>query len=152
MSLRRRIERLTEKRGNTFASDPEQERGDLKFTILIVDDKRERLATLSAVLEHNGYDVISALNGSDALRLLLTNPVDLVVLDYYMPVMSGGTVAMEMRRMYPAIPIIIYSGALTLPDLVISMVDGFISTSEEPEILLSKISELLQPVLAKAAS
>jgi len=107
---------------------------------------------LSAVLEVNGYEVLSALNGSDALQLVASTSVDLVVLDYYMPIMSGGTVAMEMRRMLPNLPIIIYSGALTLPDLVISMVDGFISTGEEPEALLAKIAELLHPELEQAAS
>jgi CheY-like chemotaxis protein len=124
----------------------------VRSKILIVDDKRERLTILSAVLEVNGYEVLSALNGSDALRLVASTSVDLVVLDYYMPIMSGGTVAMEMRSMLPNLPIIIYSGALTLPDLVISMVDGFISTSEEPEALLAKIAELLHPELAAAAS
>ena len=124
----------------------------MKDRILIVDDKRERLVMLSAVLEANGYEVLSALNGSDALQLVASTSVDLVVLDYYMPIMSGGTVAMEMRSMLPDLPIIIYSGALTLPDLVISMVDGFISTSEEPEALLAKIAELLHPELEQAAS
>jgi CheY-like chemotaxis protein len=123
----------------------------VQFSILIVDDQVDRLTTLSAVLESNSYHVLTALNGGDALRLLEATQVDLVVLDYYMPVMNGGTAAMEMRRLYPAIPIIIYSGALTLPDLVISIVDGFISTSEEPEVLLTKISDLLRPTLAHTA-
>jgi DNA-binding NtrC family response regulator len=124
----------------------------VKSTILIVDDQRERLQILSAVLRRHGYDVLTALNGSDALRLMTLVRVDLVVLDYYMPIMNGGTVAMEIRRMYPDIPIIIYSGALTLPDMVIAMVDGFISTSEEPNALLDKIFELLRPALSKVAS
>lgn len=120
------------------------------FSILIVDDKRQRLETLSAVLHQNGYEVLTALNGSDALRLITATHVDLVVLDYYMPIMNGGTVAVEIRRMYPDMPIIIYSGALTLPDIVIAMVDGFISTSEESEALLDKIADLLRPAMASA--
>jgi hypothetical protein len=60
-------------------------------------------------------------------------------------------VATKMRRLRPNVPIIIFSGALTLPELVIAMVDGFISTSDEPEMLLQKISELLSHVQAQAS-
>ena len=51
--------------------------------------------------------------------------------------------AREMRRMRPVVPIIIFSGALTLPDRVMAMIDGFVSTSEEPEVLLRAIDQLL---------
>jgi CheY-like chemotaxis protein len=126
-------------------SDPQ------KPTLLYVDDHPERLVVLKAVLESTGYQVLTADSALKGLEIFLAEPVDLVVLDYYMPSMDGGAVATKMRRLRPSVPIIIFSGALTLPELVIAMVDGFISTSDEPELLLQKISELLNHVQAQAS-
>jgi CheY-like chemotaxis protein len=122
-----------------------------KPTLLYVDDHPERLVVLKAVLESTGYNVLIADSALKGLEVFLAEPIDLVVLDYYMPSMDGGAVATKMRRLRPNVPIIIFSGALTLPELVIAMVDGFISTSDEPEMLLQKISELLNHVQAQAS-
>ncbi|MCU1283721.1 MAG: response regulator receiver protein [Acidobacteriales bacterium] len=122
-----------------------------KPTLLYIDDKPERLVVLKAVLESTGYRVLTADSGLRGLELFLAEPIDLVILDYYMPSMDGGAVATKMRRLRPNVPIIIFSGALTLPELVIAMVDGYISTSEEPELLLEKIGTLLSHVRATAS-
>jgi CheY-like chemotaxis protein len=116
-------------------------------TVLIVDDQAERLLTLSAILDRNGYHTLTAMRGEDALKLLEIARVDLVVLDFYMPSMDGSEVARQMRRSHPDIPIVIFSGALTLPDRVVAMIDGFVSSGEEPEVLLRTIAGLL-PVQA----
>lgn len=119
--------------------------------LLYVDDKPERLELLKVLLETRGYQVITALNGPDGLRSFLTHKIKLAILDYYMPSMDGGAVALQMRQLRSDIPIIIFSGALTLPDRVMAAIDGFINTSEEPEVLLAKIAELV-PVPQAAAS
>jgi CheY-like chemotaxis protein len=118
--------------------------------LLYVDDKPERLELLKVLLETRGYHVITALNGPDGLRSFLTHKIKLAILDYYMPSMDGGAVALQMRQLRSDIPIIIFSGALTLPDRVMAAIDGFINTSEEPEVLLAKIAELV-PVPQVAA-
>lgn len=120
-------------------------------TVLYVDDKPERVELLKALLETRGYEVITALNGHDGLHNFLTNKIELAILDYYMPSMDGGAVALKMRQLRSNIPIIIFSGALTLPDRVMSAIDGFINTSEEPEVLLARIAELV-PLEQAAAS
>lgn len=122
-----------------------------KATLLYVDDKPERLELLRSVLESKGYDVITAHDGRDGLRTFVSHKIKLVILDYYMPSMNGGAVAIEMRNLRPDVPIIIFSGALTLPDRVMAAIDGFISTSEEPELLLQKIAELLPAPHSKAS-
>ncbi|MEO5936514.1 MAG: response regulator [Terriglobales bacterium] len=119
--------------------------------LLYVDDKPARLEVLKAILEARGYQVITALNGPDGLRSFLTHKIKLAILDYYMPSMDGGAVALQMRQLRSDIPIIIFSGALTLPDRVMAAIDGFINTSEEPEVLLAKIAELV-PIPQAAAS
>jgi hypothetical protein len=58
---------------------------------------------------------------------------------------------MEMKRLQPFVPIIIFSGSFTLPEMVIALVDGFVSTSDEPDALLEKVSELLMKKAARAS-
>ncbi len=59
------------------------------FQILVVDDDKNTRRLLRAVLEQNGYTVITAANGEDAMDQLAQHAVDLVVLDIMMPGMDG---------------------------------------------------------------
>lgn len=65
--------------------------------ILIVDDESDLLQVLQFVLEDEGYLVLTAANGADALELALADPVDLVILDMSMPNMSGFELAQQLR-------------------------------------------------------
>src|SRR5690242_264851 len=114
-------------------------------TLLYVDDNLLRLEVMNARLRLLGYKVLSASNGVDALKLFTENDVDLAVVDYYMPGMNGDLVALEMKTMRPTIPVIIFSGVFTLAEMVIAYVDGFVSTSDDPDALVKKIAEVLKP-------
>ena len=59
------------------------------FQIMVVDDDRNTRRLLQAVLEADGYKVLTAENGEDALALMDSEYVDLVVLDIMMPKMDG---------------------------------------------------------------
>ncbi|HEU5235463.1 MAG TPA: response regulator [Terriglobales bacterium] len=114
-------------------------------TLLYVDDNLQRLEVMNARLRLLGYKVLTASNGVDALKLFTENYVDLAVVDYYMPGMSGDLVALEMKTIRPAVPVIIFSGVFTLAEMVIAYVDGFVSTSDDPDALIRKIAEVLKP-------
>ena len=114
-------------------------------TLLYVDDNLQRLEVMNARLRLLGYNVLVASNGADALKLFTEHYVDLAIVDYYMPGMSGDLVALEMKTIRAAVPVIIFSGAFTLAEMVIAYVDGFVSTSDDPDALLKKISEVLKP-------
>ena len=58
-------------------------------TILVVDDDHDILEAITDTLEAEGYRVIAAANGVDALAVLRTVPVDLILLDLLMPAMTG---------------------------------------------------------------
>jgi len=64
-----------------------------KYKILLVDDRKENIFALSAVLKSAGYITESALSGSEALKLLLKNEYGLIILDVQMPIMSGFELA-----------------------------------------------------------
>lgn len=114
-------------------------------TLLYVDDDPLRLEVMVARLRLLGYRVLAARNGAEALVAFDSEPVDLAIVDYYMPGMSGDLLAMEMKNRRPEVPVIIFSGVFTLSEMVVAFVDGFVSTSDDPEALLEKIAQVLHP-------
>ena len=76
-----------------------------RFSILVVDDEEEMLDLISFYLIKEGYRVITAHNGAEALDILQVNEVDLVLLDVLMPNIDGFT-ACERIREHSKVPII----------------------------------------------
>src|SRR5262249_18236085 len=113
-------------------------------TLLYVDDDSCRLQVLPARPELLGYEVLTANNGASALEIFKKRRVDLAVVDYYMPGMGGDIVTLEMKRIRPDVPVIIFSGTFTIRELVIAFVDAFISTADGTDSLISKIAEILR--------
>ena len=107
-----------------------------RHLILSVDDEPGLLYTREKILEFQGYEVLSAANGEKALEFLETRPVDLVLLDYQMPGMDGGTVAREIKRRAPTVPIIMIS-ANRVPGEALASVDCFIPKGQGPELRLA---------------
>ena len=66
-------------------------------TILIVDDQPQNIELLEAYLFPYGYKIVTASNGKEALEILLTNQIDLVLLDVMMPNMDGFEVTKRVR-------------------------------------------------------
>ena len=74
-----------------------------------------------------------------------SEPVDAVILDYWMSGMNGVAVARELKRLRPSTPIIILSAYGTLLDESLGVADLWIRKGEEdPQYLLAKIKELLE--------
>lgn len=113
--------------------------------LLYVDDNPRRLQALQKRLELMGYRVLTARNGIEALEIFSRKRISLAVVDYYMQGMGGDMVAVEMKKLRPDVPIIIFSGVFTLPEMVIALVDGFVFTGEEPDRLVNKIKQLVPP-------
>lgn len=113
--------------------------------LLYVDDNPQHLQALQKRLELMGYRVLTARNGVEALKIFSKKRISLAVVDYYMQGMGGDMVAVEMKKLRPEVPIIIFSGVFTLPEMVIALVDGFVFTGEEPDRLVNKIMQLVPP-------
>jgi diguanylate cyclase (GGDEF)-like protein len=108
--------------------------------ILLVDDSQEYLEATRLVLEHEGHKVLPANCGKEALKILSNTTVDLVLLDYYMPGMTGEEVVAEIRKVDPTIQIILQTGyASEYPprDLLRKLnIQGYYDKSEGTEKLL----------------
>ena len=95
-----------------------------KIKILVVDDEKVIRDGCSRVLSGKGYDVITAENGQAALDTLAKEPLDIILLDLKMPVMSGEEVLEITGEKYPDIPVIIITGHGTVDTAVECMKKG----------------------------
>jgi len=68
-----------------------------KSRILIVDDDRDTLDILTRLLDHEGYECLSAASGAAALATVRATPVDVILLDVRMPEMDGLKVCEQLR-------------------------------------------------------
>jgi CheY-like chemotaxis protein len=83
--------------------------------VLCVDDDAALLALRCLVLSRAGYEVLTAADGAAALELFRCIQVDLVITDYWLPGLSGTQLAAEMKRLKPAIPVVLFSGLVEAP-------------------------------------
>lgn len=90
---------------------------DRRARILVADDDPDLRASLAALLESEGYQVLTATNGRDAVSLVAAEKPDLLVLDLYMPVMNGWEVLdqIDSEHLAVGVPVIVFS-AMAAPD------------------------------------
>ena len=79
-------------------------------TVLLVDDEALVRQSLDAGLRLNGYEVLHAGDGDEALDVLSSAPVDVVVTDLAMPRREGIETIIEIRRRFPHVKVIALSG------------------------------------------
>jgi two-component system phosphate regulon sensor histidine kinase PhoR len=97
---------------------------DENYTVLVVDDEKVIRDGCALSLKPEGYRVVAAENGQQALELLAKEPVHVVLCDLKMPVMGALEVLKEMGVKYPDIPVIIITGHGTVDDAVECMKKG----------------------------
>jgi CheY-like chemotaxis protein len=114
-----------------------------KPVILCVDDTPSILEGQKILLEENGYRALTATNGKEALRVFVENSVDLVLLDYHMPVMNGGVAAARMKVSKPDVPVALLSGDEHLAASDLEAVDCFIPKGASISSVLEKVDYLL---------
>ncbi len=90
-------------------------------TILIVDDEKNYLFVLEALLGSEGYEIITTDKAADALNLIEESELDLVITDMKMPGMNGMVLLEEAKRINPDLPIIIMTAYGTIEMAVEAM-------------------------------
>ena len=117
--------------------------------VLVVDDDVTARAAIRRVLERQGYTVIVAENGAEALRLLARThvPVDLLVTDVQMPGIPGDQLALKVRDAWPDLPVLFVSGEPRNADLA-GQVGGRASFLPKPFLpaeLVGAVEAVLEP-------
>ncbi|MEE0110787.1 MAG: response regulator transcription factor [Oscillospiraceae bacterium] len=117
------------------------------FRILVVDDDKNTRMLFKAVLEADNYSVVTAENGEDALRVMDSTHIDLVVLDVMMPKMDGYAFTKTLRQSDNNLPILMVSAKQLPADkkqgFLVGTDDYMTKPIDEEEMLL-RIRALLR--------
>ncbi len=118
----------------------------MKFNLLIVDDEKNIREGLGLSLEMDGYNIHLAENGSEALKLINSENIDLIITDLRMPVMGGQELLKKVLTSYPGLPVIILTGHGTIETAVTAMRDGAYDFLTKP-VNLDRLTLLVKRAL-----
>lgn len=118
----------------------------LKTSILVVDDDRDIVKAISTLLVKEGYDVLRAYDGLEALDIIMENDIKLMLIDVMMPRMDGLSAIMRIRQS-KNIPIIVLSAKSEDTDKVLGLsigADDYISKPYNPMELVARVQASLR--------
>lgn len=123
----------------------------LKEHILIVDDEKNIVSSLSGILSDEGYEVSAVSDGVEALELIQKDPPDLVLLDIWLPGMDGIEVLKTLKNYNPGVEVLIMSGHGTIDTAVKATKLGAQDFIEKP-FSLDRITDSIQNALQERNS
>ncbi|MBN8655217.1 MAG: response regulator transcription factor [Anaerolineae bacterium] len=115
-------------------------------TILIVDDEKRMVSLLKSYLEQEGYRVVAAYNGREALEAARKETPDLVVLDIMMPEMNGYDF-MNAHRAESNTPIIMLTAKVEDEDKILGLelgADDYVTKPFKPRELMARVRNVLR--------
>ncbi|MDQ7783187.1 MAG: sigma-54 dependent transcriptional regulator [Desulfomonilaceae bacterium] len=101
-------------------------------TVLVVDDEKNYLVVLEDMLEDEGYRVLTASSGSEALEIIQAKPVDTVLSDIKMPGMSGIDLLDRIKQVDPDLPVILMTAYAEVDQAVEAMKKGALDHLQKP--------------------
>ncbi len=105
---------------------------DMFPTVLVVDDEPSILTSLGGLLSDEGFEVLTATNGYEALKIIESDSPDLVLLDIWMPGLDGIDTLQEIKKNNPNIQVIIITGHGTIETAVKATKLGAYDLIEKP--------------------
>ena len=96
-----------------------------------------------SLLQENGYELVTATSGGEALRLLMTRSVDAIVLEYYLGLLDGAVVATEIKKAKPHLPIVMLADNLELPEGALKSVDALVTKADGAHFLWATVHFIL---------
>ncbi len=120
-----------------------------KGTVLIIDDERDLIELLQYNLEHEGFSVVSALDGESGLSLVVSKKPDIIVVDLMLPGMDGLEVCRRLRADggTASIPILILTAKASEADRVVGLelgADDYMTKPFSPRELSARVKALLR--------
>ncbi|MFZ3265501.1 MAG: response regulator [Terriglobales bacterium] len=95
------------------------------------------------LLREHGYELATATNGSEGLRLFMSRPVDAVVLEHDLGLLDGVTIADEIKQVRPEVPIVMWADNIELPSDALKSIDALVAKSDGPHFLLATLHFVL---------
>jgi two-component system alkaline phosphatase synthesis response regulator PhoP len=124
-------------------------------TILVADDEAHILHVVSMKLRNAGLDVITAVDGEEALELCLSETPDLLITDYQMPFMTGLELCTALRASGKTIPAILLTARgfdIEVDEMVEAGIAAVLAKPFSPREVLAKVQSLLAPAAASAGT
>lgn len=116
--------------------------------VVIIEDNKELIEFVKTFLKENGqYQVVGYEKGSTALNELKSNKPDIVLLDLMLDDIKGETVCIELRKMYPTLPIIILTGNISKESIIHCLeigADDYITKPFDAQELLARMTACLR--------
>ncbi|HWN18584.1 MAG TPA: PAS domain S-box protein [Gemmatimonadales bacterium] len=133
-----------------------QSRGKSRGRILVVDDEDSVRVVVARTLQAEGYEVLRAREGREALRELeeIGGAVDLVITDLVMPGVGGVQLARELHQRYPTLPLIWMSGhprETEFPREIPGKYQTFLMKPVAPDVLLDAVARVLEQARTQGA-
>jgi two-component system, OmpR family, response regulator len=121
--------------------------------ILVVDDEKAIVEIIKAYLEKDGYRVITAFDGNEALRLARKERPDLIVLDLMLPGISGWDICRTLRK-ESNVPVIMLTARDDVTDKIIGLelgADDYVTKPFDPKELVSRVRAVLRRAAAQSS-
>ena len=118
----------------------------MKFKILVIDDEKNIREGLQMALEDEGYEVLTAEDGTDGLHKALSEAIDLVITDLRMPGVGGQEILRRVSSETPGVPVIVLTGHGTVETAVEAMRMGAYDFLTKP-LDLARLSLLVKRAL-----
>lgn len=120
----------------------------MKPKVLVIEDNEQNLYLTTFLLEHHGYEVIQARDGSTAIRIAMKTNPDLILLDIQLPEMDGYTVAGRFRSVsaFAHVPIIAVTSHAMVGDREKSIeagCTGYIEKPIDPDTFIPELEKYL---------
>jgi DNA-binding response OmpR family regulator len=113
--------------------------------VLLVDDEKSIRESLNKVLRTEGYEVVLAEDGQEAIQMLVQKPIDILILDIGLPVKDGWATLRWLNQVNPFFPVILITGRWKQAELAEAAgVDVLMEKPLNVPLLLQHIRELLQ--------
>ncbi len=115
----------------------------MKAKILVVDDEEAARVSLAEILRLEGYDVVSAENGLDAIQFLKAEAIDLMLLDIRMPGIDGIEVLQEANKVSPDTEVILLTAHGSMETAIDALREGahdYLTKPSSPNEILSSVA------------
>jgi DNA-binding NtrC family response regulator len=116
----------------------------MKARVLVVDDEKDFALALAERLQGRGYDAAACFSGKEAIEKVMSDPIDVVVLDVMMPEMDGVEALHSIKDAKPLTEVILLSGKATLETAITGMQQGAFEYLTKPckaDAMTRKIDE-----------
>ena len=130
---------------------PEAKSSSPAARILVVDDDAAQRSLLGGFLSGQGFRIVCASSGAEALDILAREPIDVMVSDVRMSGMSGLEMLHDLRQRRPGLPVLLVTAYADIHDAVTAMRDGAVNYLEKPIDLDELLSSVRQAAGMKEA-